>query len=437
MLDAEPATVRQGHYQKISDYYQDALALSRAGDRAASLEPDKQTGRLKAREVSVSSYLATQLSLAAPMAEVSKAINQMTVAAAEWEQKLQMPVSVDQFKVSNSYDPNPEALSKHLDGLLNQKSSQYLRLSERLLGRLRACGDRPEADWKNTNRQYEAIEQEFFDGYRRLVSLYDGDLEALNKKFHEFLDLSVVSVQGYLETLPVSGQVRQQLMDALYQRMQLFIDLMESYCLQTESQAGHLSITRSISGPAAMPAPGFPFLNLRTYKTPDSGPFYMEPQQAQSCSQHAANAFFGGPLVLLPVSRDPKPMDEILPEMKDIIRRLNDQDIFGQPMLIRGGQFLMSEDLAKALDNLKHDRVMLVSGINSHYVCFRRDAKGQWHKLESVAYEKGEQEVISPGRYLLERIYNQQDLKNLGDGDAQVDIIHLEGEELPGVVFQF
>ncbi|WP_152558888.1 hypothetical protein [Endozoicomonas numazuensis] len=86
---------------------------------------------------------------------------------------------------------------------------------------------------------------------------------------------------------------------------------------------------------------------------------------------------------------------------------------------------------------MKHDRVMLVSGINSHYVCFRRDIQGQWYKLESVAYEKGEQEIISPGRYLLERTYNQQDLQNLGDGDAQVDIIHLEEEKLPGLVFQF
>ena len=434
MLDAEPATVREGHYQKVSDYYQDALALSQTDEKAASLAPDKQTGRLKAREVTLSSYLTTHLSFSPPMAEVSKAINQMTIAAAEWEQKLQMPVSVDQFKVANTYDPDSEALSRHLEGLLNQKSSQYLRLSERLLGRLRACGEHPESNWQNTNKQFEAIEQEFFDGYRRLNSLCSGDLESLNQEFHGFLDLSVVSAQDYLEKLPVTGAVKQQLLNALYQRMQLFIDLMESYCFHTEGQAGKLKVPEPQV--VKLPAPGFAFKDLRTYRAPESGPFYMEPQEGQSCSRHAANAFFGGPLVMHPVSHEPMPMDIVLPDMKQILARLECQEMFGQPMPVVGGQFLMSAELADALDQLEHDRVMLVSGVNSHYVCFRRDTKGQWYKLESVAYEKGEQEAISPGRYLLERIYHQRDLKHLGDADAQVDIIHLEGETLPGLVFQ-
>lgn len=176
------------------------------------------------------------------------------------------------------------------------------------------------------------------------------------------------------------------------------------------------------------------FQQQRSYSSRSTAPFHMEPQELQACGRHAGNAFFGGPLIKLPATNTPMDCDDVFSAMKQVVSDPEKQKLFDQPMVICSYQALANETLFYELNNLKHDRVLILADMNSHYLTFRRDRHGQWYKLESATYEQHEQERIKPGDYLKQRTfhgYHRQLQRNPELGALQ--IICLAGENISGI----
>ena len=286
---------------------------------------------------------------------------------------------------------NPHTLAsftiKEVDDLLTKtlaaKSSRFAVFRQQLDQSLQRLQLKSPMNRDRFNTQMDALTTELFSGIGALQWSYHDDPASLTPHLTVFFSEWMINATQHIERSPASLADKQEIIAQLNGQLAMLMDsLQSSMILPPVSEA---TDSKSLS-----------FRHLKTFNTPPSPPFYMEPQELQSCGRHAANAFFGGPLVEKPATDIPMEYDEVFASMQGGLREANDQQLFRTPIHISAYQGIFSDRMLQALNHLKGDRILILPNLSSHYLTFRKDQQGKWYKLESAAYEKHEQEQISP-----------------------------------------
>ncbi|MCL6269392.1 hypothetical protein M3P05_05455 [Sansalvadorimonas sp. 2012CJ34-2] len=181
---------------------------------------------------------------------------------------------------------------------------------------------------------------------------------------------------------------------------------------------------------AAQPKEDIDYTALRSFSTGGVPPFFMELQpdpDSTGCGTYAANAFFGGSALNHPANSDPIADADLLKRMRTACHHAPIDQPMPKPGDIELYHDHYSDKLLSQLNEIKADRFILMSGLNSHYVTFRRDRTGQWYRIDSRQYR--DQEPIDPASYL-NRLYQGQNMDFLSETDRHISIISLKGENL-------
>ena len=162
-----------------------------------------------------------------------------------------------------------------------------------------------------------------------------------------------------------------------------------------------------------------------------SGVFHFERQQRgmQTCGTHSANMFFGKTALKPIEGRTPGRADDLLRRMHRACDEAGPLDDLPAKHNVFLQEAFYGDELVSALGRLRHDRLILLSGMSSHFVAFRRDASGQWYLLDSAANKPVK--ISDPGAYL-KRIYHGYKPGELDMRGGQVSILAMAGEDLPG-----
>lgn len=371
---------------------------------------------------------------------IPKAIEDMLVAASVWDSSLSLN---DDLLSKSSADQlsglNVRNLRDKLTALMNTRSAQYLRLHESLCQKLAEMGERPDRDWHHTEKLVESMLPDMYDAYCRLLIIYEGDKESLRNNLSTFLiDWNQLAKEA-VDRLPMPPGEKRALTEGIEVRIHFFMEsLLGRPSPVVSDDEGGLSSPESptVSSPAPLASAGpIPLDQLRTWKMPPTGPFYMEAQAGQNCGRHAGNAFLGGPALQARISNQPLDLDMVFSELKSASVMMSNTSLTGALMNLKLTQCPMGKDLEAALKQPVHDRLLVVPALSSHYVAFRKDQAGEWYKLESTQYESRDQEKISPGAYLA-RLYKLHDLKVLAQSrENEVGIIHLSEPALADLGF--
>ena len=94
---------------------------------------------------------------------------------------------------------------------------------------------------------------------------------------------------------------------------------------------------------------------------------------------------------------------------------------------------MYGQPLLEALENMKGNKIVLSTGMATHFVSCVRGESGQWYVVDSAKHgEETRERVDSPAAYL-RRLYHGWDVSQLDLQTQTVSIISMKGDELPGI----
>ncbi|WP_281646169.1 hypothetical protein [Parendozoicomonas sp. Alg238-R29] len=168
---------------------------------------------------------------------------------------------------------------------------------------------------------------------------------------------------------------------------------------------------------------------------PQSEPdvIYIEKQvrDQQTCGTHAANAFFGKHALNPYNVYEQKDVEVLLQRMQERCLRATAEEKLPPASQLTLHNALYDESLIEALDNFQGDRMILASGLSHHFVTCVKGESGQWYVVDSMNHGK-KIRVDSPASYL-KLLYYGRDPEQMELEEKIVSVIHLKGENMPGV----
>lgn len=153
----------------------------------------------------------------------------------------------------------------------------------------------------------------------------------------------------------------------------------------------------------------------------------------QTCGTHSANTFFGKHVLDQAAPKKAQNADDLFKRMKAACQEAKPEDNLPAAAQLVLHDTAYGQPLLEALENLKSDRIVLFTGMATHYVSCMRGESGQWYVVDSA--KRGEaikDKVDSPAAYL-RRLYHGWDINQLDMQSLSVAIINMEGDELPGM----
>ena len=277
-----------------------------------------------------------------------------------------------------------ELLDELISGTVNTDSGQLVLLREAMNQQLTIMLQSKRASWNDVDVCQQRMMSDLQKTIGALQWHYHSELQHISPRLETFL---IEWMSNAVETIQASrwpDADKTQLIKSLHDHIGTTLESVRENMLPLETLADE--------EPAQLS-----FRQQTSYSSRSSPPFYMEPQEKQACGRHAGNAFLGGPLIKSSASNEQMNTEAVFEAMADCLQKPENKKLFDQPMKLCSYHALASDDLFREMDNLKHDRVLILAELNSHYLTFRRDQDGNWYKLESAVYEQHEQEPIKPG----------------------------------------
>ncbi|MRI35173.1 hypothetical protein EOPP23_19585 [Endozoicomonas sp. OPT23] len=307
-------------------------------------------------------------------------------------------------------------LKHFVASLPSQRGSQLrqLKLSTETVGELRTTLHAITTDTAFLQTELKTVSEIIKD---KLADTFTSQ-----EAFTHFLHDSEVKIRDFLKHCQHSSS--QAEFAAKLQRFSASLTLNARSELQSDSYQATADLINGLIA-NSVTQPPVNYILLHTPLAENGPPFYIEPQKKHFCPFHAANAFLGKPMLPLTGSGDPMDGEEFLPFLKQALSEADPTATGIKAEDITLTSAVMSQQLANDLDAMTSDRIIIGTGLSSHFVCFRRSKDGHWYKLDSDRYQF-EQERDSPGHYL-QNIYRQG---HTTQEENIVTLIHLKGEQL-------